>query len=203
MGKILLVNTGPTEYERYGPYPIIDGAGLDAPLGVWAEAAAGRLAEYQLSAVYFLPVAAAGETAQIIAAKSGLRPQLLPGFEDAGEVRWKGLSPEEASVMDCPLSEKDEETIRIKFPFAADVGQLRIRLAGSLDSLAGRHKKETVAIVSHRALTVIMVLHLLHMSNRHFNQIAQEDGAVNLFEVRGDMPSALYINDTCYMEGLI
>jgi hypothetical protein len=57
--------------------------------------------------------------------------------------------------------------------------------------------------VTHRALTVLMVLHFLHMSNRHYGQIAQENGAVNLFEIRSGIPSALYINDTCHLKGLL
>jgi broad specificity phosphatase PhoE len=203
VGKILLVNTGPTEYERYGPYPVGDPEGLDAPPEKWAQASLQRLLEYKLSAVYYCPVPSGIETANIIAHGFSLEPQLLPGFEDPARVQWKGLSPEEAAVLDCPLKEKELESVRIKFPFAAGLDQLRDKFAAALDDLAERHKKETVGLISHRALTVVMVLHFLHMSNRHFNQIAQESGAVNLFEVRGGVPSALYINDTCHLEGLI
>jgi broad specificity phosphatase PhoE len=203
LGKILLVNTGPTEYERYGPYPVIDGSGLDAPVSDWADAAAQRLSEYKLAAVYYLPVPSGLETADAIAHGSSLEPHLLPGFEDAARVQWKGLSPEEAAVMDCSMSEKESRTVRIKFPFAADLGRLREMLGKSLDGLAGQYKKETIAIVSHRALTVVMVLHFLDMGNGHYDQIAQESGAVNLFETRGGTPSALYINDICHLKGLL
>ena len=55
MGKILLVNTGPTEYERCGSYPVSGQGELDASPDQWAQAAADRLGEYQLSAVYYCP----------------------------------------------------------------------------------------------------------------------------------------------------
>ena len=203
MGKILIVNTGPTEFERLGAYPLLDRAGLDASSDKWARAAVKRLGEYQLSAVYFLPVPEAAETAAIIAAQYKLDPVLLPGFDDARELAWKGLSPEEASTLDCPLSERVDDAIKIKFPFGADLKQLRARLAAALDEIAGKHKKETVAVVTHRALAIIMILHFLHMDNRHYNQIAQENGAIDLFETRMGVPSTLYINDTCHLEGLL
>ncbi len=203
MAKILIVNTGPTEYERLGQYPLLDKTGLDAPPEKWAQAAAKRLLEYQLSAVYFLPVPEAARTAETIASGYKLEAAILPGFEGAGELSWKGLSPEEAAVLDCPAEENQTAAVNIKFPFNADLEQLRAKIAKSLDEIAGKYKKETVAIVSHRALSVIMVLHFLHMDSRRYNQIAQENGAVNLFETRMGMPSALYINDTCHLEGLL
>jgi broad specificity phosphatase PhoE len=203
MGKILIVNTGPTEYERQGQYPLTDKAGLDAPTDKWAQAALNRLREYQLAAVYYLPVPEALETAEIIAGGYKLEPKILPGFENVTEISWKGLSPEEACVFDCPLGERQSDAVNIKFPFNDDLVKLRMKISAALDEIAFRHKKETVAVVSHRALSVIMVLHLLHMDNCHYNQIAQENGAVNLFEIRGGMPSALYINDTCHLEGLL
>ena len=203
MGKILIVNTGPTEFERMGQYPLLDRSGLDAPPEKWAAAAAKRLLEYQLSAVYFLPVPEAALTAGVIAGGRNLEPQTLPGFENASELSWKGLSPEEAAVLDCPLDERGLQAVNIRFPFAVDLAELRVKIGASLDEIGGKYKKETVAVVSHRALTIVMVMHFLHMDNRHYNQIAQENGAINLFEIRGGVPSALYINDTCHLEGLL
>jgi broad specificity phosphatase PhoE len=203
MGKILVVNTGPTEYERQGQYPLMDNIGLDAPTGKWAQAVVNRLLEYQLAAVYYLPAAEALETAEIIAGSYKLAPKILPGFENSSELCWKGLSPEEASVFDCPLGERQSDAVNVTFPFCDDLAELRTRISIALDQIAVQHKKETVAVVSHRALSVIMVLHFLHMDNSHYNQIAQENGAVNLFEIRMGMPSALYINDTCHLEGLL
>jgi broad specificity phosphatase PhoE len=203
MGNILIVNTGPTEFERMGQYPVLDESGLDAPTGVWAQAIAKRLAEYRLAAVYFLPFPEAVGTAGIIAANNKLEAKALPGFEGSGQFEWKGLSPEESAVLDCSLDEGRMDASCIKFPFNLDLGQLRLKIASALDEIIARHKKQYVAIVSHRAISVVMVLHLLNMDNSHYNQIAQENGAVNMFEVRMGLPSALLINDVCHLEGIL
>ena len=75
-------------------------------------------------------------------------------------------------------------------------------MAAALDDIVVKHKKETAVIISQPALSVTMVLHLLGLGSKHYGQIAQDPGAVNLFEVRFGVPSALYINDTCHLENI-
>ena len=202
MGKILIVNTGPAGQERYSSYPVDDKADLDAPPLEWARATAERLAEYEVKGVYTCPVPGAEEMAEIIAACFGLKVDTLPELNAPHALRWTGMSPEDAMLLDCSFAEAPAE-VKVKLPFANSIDELRTMAAAAIDSIVVKYKKEAVAIVSHRALTVIMILHMLHMHNRHYRQIAQDYGAVNLFEVRFGMASALYINDTCHLDGLI
>ena len=202
MGKILIVNTGPTGQERYSSYPVDDKAGLDAPPLEWARATAERLSEYAVKAVYTCPVPGAEEMAEVIAARFDLKADTLPELSIPQPLRWTGMDPADALVMDCSFDEAPAG-VKIKLPFDNSIGELRERVAAALESVAVKHKKEAIVIVSHRALTVIMILHMLHMHNRHYRQVAQDHGAVNLFEVRFGMASALYINDICHLHGLI
>jgi broad specificity phosphatase PhoE len=185
LGKILLINTGP-----------------EGPVAKWAEAAAKRVAGYQLTSVYVCPVPGAAETAGIVAKLGNVPVKALPGFDETAGDFWRGTSREEESLMDCTFEESPPGALP-ELPFKYGIEELRARLEPALTALAETHKKEDVAIISHRALTVVMILHLLHMQSSHYRQVAQAYGAVNLFEVRGGMPSALYINDTCHLHGLI
>ncbi|MBN1375242.1 MAG: histidine phosphatase family protein [Dehalococcoidia bacterium] len=203
MGKILIVNTGSAEYEYAGWNPVLDNEGQAEPMDTWASAAAGKLQEYQLAAVYFIPVPGAEKMAAVIAGKYQLKPQILSGFAESNDFTWKGLNHEDAVALDCGLDNGHIDIDCIKLPFDVDLRQLRSNLASALDEIFSGHKKETIAIVAHRSISVIMILHMLHMDNRHYGQIAQDKGAVSLFEVRMGMPSALYINDTCHLEGLL
>jgi len=202
LGKILIVNTGPTGQERFSSDPVDDKAGLDAPPAEWARAVAERLAEYEARAVYSCPTPGAEEMAEVIAARFDLTADILPELTAPQGLRWRGMDPEDAMLMDCSFAQAPAE-VKVKLPFDNSIGELRTMAAAAIDSIAVKHKKEAVVIVSHRALTVIMVLHMLHMHNRHYRQIAQDYGAVNLFEVRFGMTSALYINDTCHLDTLI
>jgi len=201
LGKILIVNTGPTRQEQWGTCPVDGMAEPDEPLAEWAQASADRLAEYDVKAVYGYPVPGAEETAEVIAARFGLAAENLPVPAGERPVIWKGVDPGDALVMDCSFADAPAE-VKVKLPFDNGIDELRKLTAAVIDGIAVKHKKETVVIVSHRALTVIMILHMLHMHNRHYRQVAQDYGAVNLFEVRFGMASALYINDTCHLHGL-
>jgi broad specificity phosphatase PhoE len=200
LGKILIVNTGPIGQERYSSYPVDDKAELDAPPAEWAQAVAERLSEYGVKAVYACPVPGAEEMAGIVAARFGLEADTLPELSGTPLLRWTGVDTEDALVMDCSFSEASPE-VKVKLPFDSSIDELRTMAAAAIDGVAVKHKKEAVVIVSHRTLTVIMILHMLHMHNRHYRQIAQDFGAINLFEVRFGMTSALYINDTCHLHG--
>lgn len=200
VGKILIVNTGPTGQEQYGACPV-DGK-AEAPLSRWAQAVADRLNEYAVKEVYTCPVPGAEEMAAIIAARFAMKADMLPELTSPQRLCWRGMDPEDAMVMDCSFAEAPAE-VKVKLPFDNSIDELRTMVAAAIDSISVKHKKEAVVIVSHRALTVIMILHMLHMHNRHYRQVAQDYGAVNLFETRFGMASALFINDTCHLQGLM
>ena len=109
-------------------------------------------------------------------------------------------------VYACPVPAADGMARVIAGRFGLQVQPLQVTgeaVAAALDEIAIRHKKETAVVVSQADLSVSMLLHLLHLDKKHYGQVAQDPGSVNLFEFRFGLPSALYINDTCHLNGLI
>jgi hypothetical protein len=110
-----------------------------------------------------------------------------------------------SAVYACPLPGAEEMARVVAGHFGLQVQPFPISgeaVAAALDEMAVKHKKETVIIISQPELSVTMLLHLLHLDSKHYGQIAQDPGAINLFELRFGVPSALYINDTCHLHGL-
>ncbi len=168
-----------------------------------AEAAAARIAEWQVSAVYSSPLRRASTTAEILARRFGLEVKLLPGIIDIDYGEWQGMSPAGAAVKDGGLYSKWlESPHKVKFPGGESLAEVRERAASAVDGLIAQHPKETVVLVSHKVVCQILILSLLGLNNSHFWQITQDVCAVNLFEVRGGVPSALSLNDTCHLKGL-
>lgn len=186
MGKILIVNVGPVR---------------ELSAEAVAQAVAERLSEYKVAAVYFCPLPGADEMAQFIAGRLGLQVEPLPGLGETQHVCWKGLIQKESSMADCSSVGAPPGAGSMIYPDAG-IDELRRSSAAALDDIAVKHKKEAAVIVSQRALSVIMILHLLHLDSKHYGQIDQQPGAVNLFEVRFGVPSAFYINDTCHLHKL-
>jgi broad specificity phosphatase PhoE len=168
-----------------------------------AEAAAARIAEWQVLAVYSSPLRRALTTAEILAHPLGLEVKLLPGIIDIDYGEWQGLSPAEAAAKDGGLYSKWlESPHKVKFPGGESLAEVRERATSAVDGLIAQHPKETVVLVSHKVVCQILILSLLGLDNSHFWQITQDVCAVNLFEVRGGVPSALSLNDTCHLKGV-
>jgi broad specificity phosphatase PhoE len=201
--RLVIVRHGRTEWNRVERFRGRADIKLDEVGIKQAEAAAARITEWQVSAVYSSPLQRASTTAEILARPFGLEVKLLPGIIDIDYGEWQGLSPEEAAAKDGGLYSKWlESPHKVKFPGGESLAEVRERAASAVDGLIAQHPKETVVLVSHKVVCQILILSLLGLDNLHFWQIPQDVCAVNLFEVRGGVPSALSLNDTCHLKGL-
>ena len=168
-----------------------------------AQAAAERIAEeWKISAIYSSPLRRTLNTAEIIAQRQGLEVKPLPGIIDIDYGEWQGLSPEEAAAKDNALyTAWMNKPHTVKFPGGESLTEIRERANTAVKELV-QHSEGTIALVSHKVVCHILVLNFLGLDNSHFWQIVQDVTAVNLFEIRDGIPSALLINDTCHLKGL-
>jgi len=113
-----------------------------------AERLGARLAELPIRAIYTSPLERAVETAQAIAGHHGLAPQTDPDFGEFHAGEWQGISLED-------LGKRDDwrrfNTIRslTRAPGGEIAVETQARVVRKLHALAGRHDRETVAVVSH------------------------------------------------------
>jgi len=176
----------------------LDGVGMKQ-----AETAAKRITGWPISAIYSSPMRRALTTAEIIAAPLGLKVQPMSGIIDVDYGKWQGLSTEDVVARDGRLySQWIESPDKVKFPGGESFTEVRERATSAIDDLIQQHPKETVVLVSHKVICQILILSLLGLDSSHFWQITQDVCAINLFEVRGGIPSALFLNDTCHLESL-
>ena len=203
MTRFIIVRHGRTEWNRVEKFRGRADIGLDEVGVKQAEAAAKRMAAWPISAIYSSPLRRASTTAEIIAGWLGLKVRPLPGIIDIDYGAWQGLSTEDVIASDSHLyAQWTESPDKVKFPGGEKFVEVRERAASAVDELMQQHPKETVVLVSHKVICQILVLSLLALDSSHFWQITQDVCAMNLFEVRGNIPSALFLNDTCHLEGL-
>jgi broad specificity phosphatase PhoE len=201
--RILIVRHGRTEWNRVERFRGRADIELDETGMKQAKAAAKRISEWPVSAIYSSPLHRALTTAEIVARPFGLEVRLMPGIIDIDYGEWQGLSTEEAIVKDNGLYLKWlNNPHKVKFPGGESLSEVRERSSSVVDDLIIKHPKETIVLVSHKVVCQIIILVLLGLDNAHFWQITQDVCAINLFEVRGDIPSALFLNDTCHLNGL-
>ena len=203
MTRLIIVRHGRTEWNRVERFRGRADIGLDEVGMKQAESAAKRITGWPISMIYSSPLRRALTTAEIVAGPLGLEVKPMPGIIDIDYGVWQGLSTEEVITRDGSLySEWMESPQNVRFPGGESFAEVRKRADSAVDDLIQQHLKETVVLVSHKVICQILILSLLGLDNSHFWQITQDVCAMNLFEVRGGIPSALFLNDTCHLEGL-
>ena len=200
--RLIVIRHGRTEWNRVERFRGRADLELD-DLGMrQAEATADRVADWDISAVYSSPLRRTQTTATSIARRLNLEVKSLPGIIDIDYGEWQGLSPEEAAAKDSALyTAWLENPHKVKFPGGESLAEVRERATSAVNSVL-QDLKGTAALVSHKVVCQILVLIFLDLENSHFWQIVQDVCAINLFEIKGGVPSALLINDTCHLKGV-
>jgi broad specificity phosphatase PhoE len=124
------------------------------------EELAQRLARVPIKAVYSSPLARALETAQPIAVRHGLEPQLR---EELGEFRfgeWEGMTFD-SLAQDALWQRFNADRSRVRAPGGELMLETQTRLVAQLESLGKRHAGDTIAIVSHGDPLRSVVAHYL------------------------------------------
>lgn len=203
MTRLVIVRHGRTEWNRVERFRGRADIELDETGIKQAKATAARIADWKVSAIYSSPLRRALTTAEILAQPFGLEAKSLAGIIDIDYGEWQGLSPEEAAAhYDSLYAKWLNSPHKVKFPGGESLAEVRKRAASAVNGLIAQHPRETIVMVSHKVVCQILILSLLDLDNSHFWQIAQDVCAINLFEVRAGIPSALSLNDTCHLKSV-
>ena len=203
MTRIILVRHGQTEWNREERFRGRVDIDLDETGVRQAEAAAEKIARWDVAAIYSSPLKRAMATAQIIASRLGLPVEPLDGINDMDFGIWQGLAIEEArgryrELFDVWLRSPQQ----LKIPEGETLEDVQRRAVATIDDLVARHQDKTVALVTHRVVCKVLLCHLLGLDNSHFWQIGQDNAAINLFELWEGWSSLRLLNDTCHLRNL-
>jgi len=201
--RIVLVRHGQTEWNKFERFRGRVDIDLDETGRKQAEAAAEKIAQWEISAIYSSPLKRTMTTAQFAAARLGLAVQPLEEINDMDFGEWQGLSIEEtrrkySSLFDLWRYRPE----KLEIPGAETLEDVRKRVLVAIDEVTAKHEDETIALVSHRVVCKVLLCYILGLDNSHFWQIAQDTTAINLFEIWDGRPSVISINDTCHLRDL-
>ncbi|MEW6142870.1 MAG: histidine phosphatase family protein [Chloroflexota bacterium] len=203
MTRLILIRHGQTEWNRVERFRGMADLALDEVGIRQAEATAERVMEWPVAAVYTSPLKRAIASAGIIARRFGLQPEVHPGLIDINFGEWEGLSPKEAAVKDPKLWSTWVHSPHLaRFPGGEALGDVTERASAVVDEVVGKHEGGTVAMVSHRVVCHLLVLHLLGLDESRFWHVTQDVSTVNVFEHNEMGWFVVALNDTCHLKGL-
>lgn len=161
-----------------------------------AAAAAERLAELSVAAVYSSPLERARETAAPIAKTAGVRPRVNRGLFECDFGDWTGQElkalmklPEWQTVQRAPAS--------FRFPGGESFSEMQHRMITTLDTLRADHRGETIVCVSHADPIKAVLAHSLGTHLDLFQRIVVSPCSISVISWSdGGPPLVLSMNST-------
>lgn len=199
MTTIILVRHGENDWVKKNRLAgWIEGVHLNDNGRDQAAAAAQRLADLPIQAIYSSPVTRCVETAVALAEPHQLQPILL---DEVGEVRygeWEGKKVKKLA--------KDKRWFvvqffpsRMRFPQGEALREVQFRAVQALEKLAAEHGEAMIVVVSHADLIKLVLAHYLGVHIDLFQRIVispasvsvvtlPENGTVRVARVNDDGP---------------
>ena len=164
-----------------------------------AQALAERLAALQVAAIYSSPLERTVETAEAIVTRlPGVAVQLLQGV---GEVRFGQWEGKPLGKLRREALWKDIQThpSRVTFPDGESFRQAQARAVDALESLAVRHPRQHIIVVSHSDVIKLVLAHFLGMHLDLFQRIEISPASLSVIHLAAGRPTIRCINDTAHL----
>lgn len=203
MSLFYLVRHGETDWNREQVFRGRIDVALNRHGRRQAQAAAERLAEVAVAALYTSPLARARETADTIARGCALQCVTDEAFIDMNFGQWQGLALLEVKAR-FPEAYRiwQQSPEQAHIPAAESLAAVKERAVAGLTKLAQRHQDAAVGIVSHRVVCKLVMAWALGLDESAFWRIRQDTGCINTFEYAGQSPVVHTLNDTCHLTHL-
>lgn len=194
MAMLYLVRHAPTPDTGKRLSGRLPGVGLDDRGRRVAEAVARSLESIPLIAIYTSPLLRCRQTARIIAAGRAMEPTPHRGLIEVDYGTWTGRTlaglrrtPQWKTLMVSPS--------RVRFPDGESIPEIHARSVAACESLAGVHRRETIALVSHGDVIKTITAHYLGVPLDLYQRIWIEPGSTTVIELlEGHAPRVMGVN---------
>jgi probable phosphoglycerate mutase len=201
--RILLVRHGETDWNAAGRIQGHSDTPLNAAGRLQAQRAAQRLAREPIRALYSSDLARAFETAAIIGAPLGLTVVASPQLRERRYGEWEGLT---AAEIQAHYPEQFAIWRARSTDFAPPQGETRneilTRALAELQTIARRHVREMVVVVSHGGLCYVLINHILGSVDGDRREFTIGNASIHTLDVTGDQWSVISMNETAHLLGI-
>lgn len=148
---------------------------LDLPLsdegrGQARKAATYVAARYSPAAVYSSPLQRCRDSAAELASRFSLPVQVVDGLTDTDYGQWQGrLASDIAREEVSRYAQWQDAPDTVMFPGGESLAQVSTRATAALESLAGQHPGQTIALYSHDSVirTILLTVLCAPLSTYH------------------------------------
>lgn len=200
--RLIFVRHGETELNRTGKLRGLADVKLNERGHAQALAVAGRLSEIELAAIYASPLSRMMHTAEAIAAGRPLIVTREDRLRDIDYGAWEARTPDDIE-RNGPKSFRRwrADPGAVTIPGGERLSAVRRRVHAVVRDLAKRHPGDTVVVVGHDVIGRVLLALVLGMPLRGIWRIAQDNGALDVVDVRAGYVVVRAVNDTAHLHG--
>jgi probable phosphoglycerate mutase len=200
--ELILVRHGESAPARPGePFALVDGHGDPelAPDGrIQAERVADRLADERIDAIYVTTLRRTAETAEPLAKRLGLTPEVIGDLREVFLGEWEGGLFRQRVAENHPIALRMREEQRWDvIPGAESMVDLGARVRRGVTRIAAAHPDQRVAVFTHGG--VIGQILADATGSRPFAFTGADNGSVSRLVVAGDQWIVRGYNDTGHL----
>ncbi len=198
---IYMIRHGQTDFSRENKFC----GSIDPPLNAvglrMADAFGAAYADRPWTAIFSSPMQRAQRTAEALAKRVGVTPQLEDGLREISYGEWEGMRHEDAKAkFPEAYAWWQEDTASRAVPGGETAFQVAARAAPVVEKIRTRYKDGNILLVSHKATIRILACALLGMDVRLFrNRIDQPVAAVSRFEIKKTGPMLVMHGDVSHL----
>jgi probable phosphoglycerate mutase len=167
-----------------------------------AQAAGERLAALPVAAVYASPIERTTQTAELVAKHHGVPVVPLPGVVEADYGDWTGETLADLAKTDL-WKVVQLAPSRVRFPGGESMAGMQARMVAAIETVADRHRGQTVVIVSHADPIKAAVAHFTGLALDLFQRVAVAPASITVLELGPFGAVLLKCNDTGSLEELV
>lgn len=159
-----------------------------------AQRLAARLRELPIAAVYSSPLERCEETARAVAEAKGLDLRAVQDLAEVDVGRWTGRTF--TVVRRTSLWRRVHEDSSVRFPDGESLLDVQRRTVAALERIAGEHRRDMVAAVSHGDPIRVALAHFAGLHLDLFRRLEVTAASVSVVAVGNGPPRLLRLNDT-------
>ncbi|MFO7549461.1 MAG: histidine phosphatase family protein [Acidimicrobiia bacterium] len=194
MTRILLIRHARTPETGTRLTGRLPGVSLGDAGRVEASGLADRLASVPFRAVYASPIERTWETALALTDRRRLEPIRHDGLLEVDYGDWSGRTLSSLSRLKAWRTVQTTPS-RMRFPGGESLVEAQARAVASCEGIAGRHRSQTVALVTHADVIKALLSHYLGQPLDLFQRITVAPASLSVVDLpSGGTPRIVAVN---------
>lgn len=200
--RLILVRHGETSWNEAHKFQGFSDIELSSKGMSQAQSLAESLKGETLVAIYTSPLIRARQTAEQIARYHDCPMILKEELKELNQGQLEGLTVEELR-QGYPQFMKEwvQEPESTHLPQGESLGELQQRAWPSIERIIREHSKDTVVVVGHSFVNLMILCRVLEIPLNYFRRFRQDPTGKNVIEISERGAVLRCLNDTCHLTG--